>query len=105
MIILIDGYNLLHALYPDRLERKLLISFLDQYAQITSHRLVIVFDAGPDYYSTIERGGKVTIIFSGQMQSADQYLCEYLQDNRNQDILLVTSDKEIIETARRFDIA
>src|SRR5690606_1675579 len=62
------------------------------------------FDAGPDYYPTTERDGRVSIIFSGQMQSADEYIRQYIQDHRNKDLLLVTSDQEIIETARRFDI-
>ncbi len=104
MIIIIDGYNLLHAMYDEH-SRKKLIAFLDKYAKTKTYQIKLIFDAGPDYYPTTQRGDKVSIIFSGQMQSADEYIRQYLSDYRNQDILLVTSDKEIIETARRYDIS
>lgn len=104
MIIIIDGYNLLHAMYKDNSPDKL-VALLQKYAKTAVHRIIVVFDAGPYYYPSAEKKENITIQFSGQMQSADDYINTYLSDHRNQDILLVTTDKEIIETAKRFSIS
>lgn len=107
MIIVIDGYNLLHAAFEHTLDehaRDRLIKLFNQYVRIKNHQIVLVFDAGPFYWSSAQQEGRVEVIFSGQNQSADQYIKQYLSDYRSKDILLVSSDRDICYTADTYNI-
>ena len=107
MIVIIAGYNLLHAAFDDpknERTRDTMIQLFNRYARIKNHHILIVFDAGPFYWSTVEQSGRVEVAFSGQNQSADQYIKQYLSDHRVQDILLVSSDRDICFTADNYEI-
>ena len=107
MLVIIDGYNLLHAAFDDPTNERTrgkIIQLFNRYARVKGHQIVLVFDAGPLYWSTAEQNGRVEVVFSGQNQSADQYIKRYLSDYRSKDILLVSSDRDICHTADKYDI-
>jgi len=86
-----------------RLEQKYMRMF-QKYVRERGNQLMVVFDAGPALYQSEELVGGVDIVYSGQMHSADDVIIEYLRDHPGQDILLVTSDREIRDVAKACDI-
>src|SRR5688572_27799357 len=110
MIIIIDAYNLLHAmpLYKKTLtdqERAQFIKQLGVYGQRKGHKIVLVFDGGPFEWPYKEKVCSVQVVYSGINESADDYIKEYLEKNRSKDLLVVSSDTEINNCAQRFSIA
>jgi len=109
MIIVIDAYNLLHAMpsYKKTLTDQARIKFikqLGQYGQSKGHKIVIVFDGGPYEWPYKERMHAVQVVYSGVNETADDYIKEYLDSNRSKDLLLVSSDTELNRFAERFSI-
>lgn len=109
MIIIIDGYNLLKQVYPyhkKTLERHR-VHFIQQMANYKGicggkvSDIIIVFDAGPVCHATREIKRGVTVIFSGQRSSADDWIMHYIDKNKGHQLLVVTKDRAIISHAHK----
>jgi len=109
MIIVIDGYNLLHAIpqYKKTIterERNYFIANLAGYAALKGHKIVLVFDGGPSDWPTKESHKKVEVVYSGTRESADDYIKEYIEKHRAKDLLLVSTDRELNNYAASFGV-
>lgn len=109
MIIVIDGYNLLRAVFyreKGKLlrQRAQLISLLSSYREDKGHEIVLVFDGGHATHALREVHGGVTVIFSGQKRSADDWIIEYIDRTDNQEVMLITRDRQIIDKTRRESV-
>lgn len=108
MLIIIDGYNLLKALYPHKttLEaiRKKFVNDLSIYREKSGHEIVVVFDAGPLLHATREVNCGVVIIFSGQNSNADEWICEFVERNKGKEMLLVSRDRELKRRVAKFKV-
>ena len=112
MIIVIDGYNLLHQVFPrvrgelDK-QRKEFIKHLIFYKKTKASsikEIIVVFDGGEWGRATREVHGGVTIIFSGQKSSADEWIIDYVNRKPGEELLLVTLDRELIELCKGRNI-
>jgi predicted RNA-binding protein with PIN domain len=99
MIIIIDAYNFIksisaHKFVNDRVIADWITTF-QNYMILRGNKIILVFDAGPFFNQTREVHGGVEIIYAGHSQSADDVLKIWLERNVGQDILLVTSDRQV----------
>lgn len=110
MILIIDGYNILKPIYAGQKisenQKSLFINQIRKYCQNNkNNRAIIVFDAGGNVYPEITHSGYVTVVHSGSLYSADEYIKDYIQKNKNKaEFLLVSSDRDIKNFARNFSI-
>lgn len=107
MILLIDGYNVLKQVGPEKVSERERASFIKQlakYAKNKGHKVVLVFDGGPFDWSSQERISGIYVVYSGVQETADDYIKRYLQDNRAYDVLLVSSDRELRSAGERLNI-
>ena len=100
MIIVIDGYNLLKQVLHNKEEvteyqRKSFIAQMEKYARQKNNSIQIFFDAGPETWSFHEDYDLVRVFYSGSLYSADDLIEFFLRENRDKDILLVTSDNRL----------
>jgi len=99
MLILIDGYNVLKSVvttgYVDDIVRNKFLDKLVRYQKKTSHKIIIVFDGGLDAYPVKEHISEVLVVYSGKRLSADELIKRYLIEYKNQDLLLVSTDREL----------
>lgn len=110
MIIVVDAYNLLHAMpsYKKTLtdqERNRFIKQLGLYGRRKDHKMVVVFDGGCFEWPNKEKLHSVYVVYSGIHESADDYIKEYLHQHCSQELLLVSSDREINRVADHLSIA
>lgn len=99
MIIVIDGYNFLKSVtgskfISDHVMHDWIVTF-QEYIHLRGNELVLVFDAGPSLYPTVEHHGAVEVVYAGQHQTADDFLKKWLVKKQGCDVLLVTSDRDI----------
>ena len=98
MIIVVDGYNLLKNWQPhatiDERERHAFLQKIAHYCRRKRHKMVVVFDGGLYEWPYKEKMAGVTVIYSAR-ESADEVIMQYLEDHKNKDILLVSSDHEL----------
>lgn len=108
MTIVVDGYNFIkHVIGASFLSDREIKHWLDtfhRYMTLRHNKVIVVFDAGPGYYKTTELHGDVTVLYSGQQQSADDLIKDWLQKHQGKDILLVTSDRDICDFASRLNL-
>ncbi len=108
MIIIIDGYNLLkQRFFAQEISEKQRNAFIAQvgiYAKRKAHKIVVVFDGGPYEWANKERMSGVYVVYSGTNETADEYIKRYLDQHRAQDLLLVSSDRELNVHASHLDI-
>ena len=110
MHIIVDGYNLirqsdvLRGYERQSLEagRKALIRSLAQYKRVRGHRITVVFDGWEGGSPLEERdlAGGVAIIYSRLGEKADEVI-KRLVGVGSEEILVVTSDREIAAYANR----
>lgn len=103
MIIFIDAYNFIksvsaHKFIDDRMIQSWIFSF-QQYMKLRGNKIVLVFDAGPFFYQTKDVVNGVEVIYAGHEKTADDVLKILVEKNAKQDILLVTSDRQIRDYA------
>lgn len=103
MIIVIDGYNFLKSItgqnfINDSVMQSWLKRFLT-YTKLRRNRVVLVFDSGAVLQSESVTIGQLQVIYAGQGKSADDYLKKWLEHKWSEDLLLVTSDREIRDWA------
>ena len=93
MILLIDGYNLIkNVLGVSSITSKDKSDFirkLDSYAKQKNHKVILVFDGGGYSFPFTEKIGLVKVIYSGYKQSADDFIKNYIKENKNQNLLLL----------------
>src|ERR1700735_5565234 len=108
MIIVLDSYNILKQVFaPDQVHeavRKSFINKLIKYAHEKNHYMVIVFDGGPHKFPHKAVGKKIEVIYVGTLQTADDYIKDYIQKHQSKDLLLVTSDRELVQFAGRYQV-
>jgi len=107
MIIVIDCYNLLktilHVQFIKKLDRIKYLSLFEEYALLRGHDLIVDFD-GVEDDEFDQKYDRVTIYYSGPFQTADYLITKKLQALRGGDLLLVTSDRELRQHAKKLDI-
>ena len=109
MIIVIDGYNLLRSIYPHvkgklDAQRQQLIKELGLYKSKKSggiKHVILVFDAGPFGHATREVHFGIVVMFSGQRRSADDWIIEFVEKNREKELLVITRDREIVAECKK----
>jgi len=107
MIVVIDGYNLIkQILGSKRISHKQRDQFVVQLAQYLKKRGlkgVVVFDGGESTYPYSVKKGNVTIIFSGYKETADEVIASYLQEHKEYELLLISSDRALRNYAETLD--
>jgi|GEM_PF-418984 predicted RNA-binding protein with PIN domain len=109
MIIIIDAYNylknILHVSFVEEAQINVCIREYIHYAAMRNNQILLVFDAGPYDQITYKNVGKnVVVYYSGSWCSADDVIKDLVLKKRQEDILLVTSDREICAFADMHDI-
>lgn len=110
MIVVIDGYNLLKQLYPNKkdiLDRQkdLFVRHLALYRHkkaATITQLIVVFDAGPSTHATRTVKSEVVVMHSGTRSSADDWIIDYVGRNRGKEILVITLDRALRTTVTKL---
>lgn len=107
MIIVVDAYNLLHQVFPHaaRLPEAKLRQFIQQlgrYQKLRGQEIVLVFDSGPLLHATREVRSGIAVVFSGQKQSADEWIVDFVERHRGKELLLVSRDRKLIEACAPF---
>jgi predicted RNA-binding protein with PIN domain len=85
-------------------ERVHFIAQLGAYGRKKGHKIVIVFDGGPYEWPQKEQKKIVLVVYSGIHATADDYIKEYIESQREKDLLLVSSDTELNQYAQRLSI-
>ena len=110
MHLIVDGYNLIRQ--SDTLRsrerisleagRQALVCSLANYQRAKGHRITVVFDGwlGGSPREERDRAGSVEIIYSRRGEKADE-LIKRLLTQGSEEILVVTSDREIAHFAAR----
>lgn len=107
MNILIDGYNLLKQLLAKNItdkERQWFHERAAEYARKKGHVLYIVYDAGPYNRLTKETHGRVTIIYSGHKDTADDVIKDYIDRKVLKNMLVVTTDRALNAYADQYEV-
>lgn len=109
MILVLDGYNILKkiiaAVYATDKQRTDFIKQLVAYAKKKGHQMIVVFDGGPSPWPSHEHYGDVMVTYAGTQSSADDYIKHYLERKHNREnILLISTDRELNRYARRLDV-
>lgn len=108
MHIIIDSYNVLHAgtNIQKKLTKQQFIKKIITYHQKRGHAIVLVFDAGDSPYETEIYEAGITIIHSGQYQTADVAIIRYIKEKlNNKETLLVSSDNELCKAAQQYNVS
>ena len=99
MIIIIDGYNYLKSTTGSKFisdgQMREWIHALEKYVYYRGNQIIVVFDAGPYLFASSDRYGSVEVWYAGQYQTADDWIKAWLLKNKEKDLLLVSSDREI----------
>lgn len=109
MIIIIDAYNILKPIYEKRhiseYEQQHFIKELIQFARQRRHHITVVFDGG-EYHRPVsyEPDERVTVWYSGDYLDADNVICKIMRGKPADNMLLVTSDGELITHARACQV-
>jgi predicted RNA-binding protein with PIN domain len=109
MIVVIDGYNLLKQIFPGvkgslEKQRSLFIQQLAHYQAKKAKEiseLVVVFDAGPSTHATREVKSGIVVVFSGIRSNADQWILDFVERKKGQEILVVTLDRALREACQK----
>ena len=110
MHIIVDGYNLIRQSdslrQSERISleegRRALLRSLAGYRHLRGHRITVVFDGweGGSPIEERDRAGGMDIIYSRLGEKADEVI-KRLVAAGNEEILVVTSDREIVTFAAR----
>ena len=107
MIILIDGYNLLRSIFhkvKGKLDKqrdqfiKQLGFYKNKKEQIKE--IIVIFDGGMPNRATREIRHGIVVVFSGQNSNADEWIKDYIEENSNRELMVITMDREIVKKAK-----
>lgn len=108
-MIIIDGHNLIGSLkclsFNDLGVKVKLIAMLNTFNEQRNNKIIVVFD-GQDI-SGFPRfiSGNIEIIYPDTGRLADNKIIELIEKNaNNRDIIIVSSDNEIIKKAKKFHL-
>ena len=110
---IVDGYNVLHALFPglrhDELEdrRRWLADQLAGFAALRGADVTLVFDAHSQPRSVCEPlpGTRVEVCFAGGSQTADEVIARRIAEQpADAAIVVVSADYEVQRTATRAGV-
>jgi predicted RNA-binding protein with PIN domain len=108
MWIILDGYNVIRQ-WPelallDRADleagRAALVAALRAYRQAKGHRMTVVFD-GVDHGDTAGPAGPVEVRYSRRGERADDVIARMVAGARGEAVVVVSSDREVLDAARR----
>ena len=77
---------------------------LGRYAKKSGNQVVAVFDGGPDIYPIREKEHGIIVVYSGQREHADDLIKRYLDTHKGEDILLVSTDRELDGYAQKLGL-
>jgi predicted RNA-binding protein with PIN domain len=103
VIIIIDANNYIKSIssvrtIDDRVIQSWILTF-QNYMKLRGNKVILVFDAGPSFYQSQQNHAGVLVVHAGHSQTADDVIKIWLERNVGQDILLVTSDRQIRDYA------
>jgi predicted RNA-binding protein with PIN domain len=109
MIIIVDGYNLLKQLYPNskenlELHKKALFRKLGVYKKIkqgTIKEIIVVLDGGSLLHAIREIHHGVIVLEAGYKRSADDWIIEYVDRYKTQEITIVSMDRALCFTCEQ----
>jgi predicted RNA-binding protein with PIN domain len=114
LLYVVDGYNVLHALYPglekDDLadKRQWLIDQLASLAAARSASVTLVFDARGRQGSTSQpvKGAAVEVVFAGGRLGADTLIARRIADQpADVTAIVVSADQEVQRAAARAGVS
>lgn len=102
--LIIDGYNLIHQIFPDdrngnlaclEKNRKKLLTLLEPLVNVLARKITIVFDGQSDKTQNNQKDSEVIdVLYSPPHLSADTVIENLVwKADRPEDILVVTSDR------------
>ena len=100
MIIIIDGYNVLkkiHGQHVSDMQKSAFVNLLGRYIKRRNHKILVMFDGGPDQFPSKEKQKGIFVWHSGFKQSDDDLIIAYAQEHKTQELLVVTLDREICQ--------
>lgn len=109
MIIIIDGYNLLKQLHPNNKEnlefhKKVLLRKLSVYKKVKQadiKEIIVVYDGGCFNHATREIHHGIVTLEAGYKRSADDWIIEYVDRYKNQEITIVSMDRALCLTCEQ----
>jgi predicted RNA-binding protein with PIN domain len=107
--LIIDGYNLIKKVAKEQhISSKYRYQYLKQlgiYAKNKNLQILIVFDGGESSFNYCEQVYGLEIIYSGFLESADDVIMRLIANHQYQEeLMVVTSDREIIDSARQYTL-
>ncbi len=112
-LYIVDGYNVLHALYPGVSAEELfarrdwLVDQLAGFVALRDAEAVLVFD-GPGERSSSGRpikGAPIEVCFAGGRFTADTLIARRIAGrSADQEVVVVTADQEVQRTAARAGV-
>ncbi len=110
LIVIVDGYNLIKQVFhkiKGKLEgqRNQLIKELGYYKNkkaSTIDEVILVFDGGFSRHADRQVHNGVVVVFSGNKDSADDWIISFTKKHKNQEMLLVTKDNKLRSACKRY---
>jgi predicted RNA-binding protein with PIN domain len=108
MVLLIDAYNVLKQMMSGPVtepQRLAFIKKIDRYIRAKGHSAYIVFDGGDSHYPVENKRSSLVVIYAGYVYTADDILKKLCLKYRNQQAVLISSDRELGSFANMHNIA
>lgn len=112
MILIIDGYNLIKQVFRKikgnlEKQRNQLIKELGYYRtkkKDSIKEIILVFDGGFSSNADRQIHNGVVVIFSGNKYSADDWIIKFTKKHANEEMLLITKDRQLISSCKPYGI-
>jgi predicted RNA-binding protein with PIN domain len=106
--LLVDGYNLLKLIKASHIsdkERSLFVDALSHYSTERKLEVILIFDGGISTWPQREVvTALMSVVYAGNGVSADSYIKDYIAKNRQQDLLLVSTDRHLNRYAAHYGV-
>ena len=108
MKLVIDAYNVLKNIrHHETCSSDQINWFYNQlarYAAMKQLELIVIFDGGASSYQERFFIKQIEIIYVGKNRTADDFIKQYLDAYYTSDLLLVSSDRELILYAQKYGL-
>lgn len=109
MLLILDAYNILKAGEQgggdiSEPRRRHFIAVVAAYAKLKHHDAHIVFDGGEYGRPTTFWHEGVQVTYAGWHETADDIILQRLEKENPQAVILVSSDRELVDFARELNI-
>lgn len=105
MYIIIDGYNLLKALYPSSLEEDIeeFLNIIEDYRKEKRCKATVIFDGHKNYSlsSRVSAYGGTKVIYTERAVSADEKIVDIVK-HLGRGVIVVTSDNTLRNHAEKL---